>query len=393
MNKEQKKNYYGSMRICAQKLTDRELNYISKLESKNVDPKKVSQLRAISMKGKIWPQNMTLKIAFIEKPPPNLQRTPSTKLYDKNGNEIKYDPLQKELENEHDLISIIKKIVKERIEPMVNLKFEFVDNFREAQIRVGFNPSGGAWSYVGTDNYDIPINERTMNLGWFDVGTVIHEFLHSIGLAHEHQSPYGNLIDWNFDSLYDWAQTTQGWDKQQVYQQIIKRYSTSEVNGTDYDPKSVMLYFFDKRLTNNNMGTSYNPRMSITDIKYVMSLYPGSKETSEQFYNRIYNENINSIGVTTTLPTLPTTLQPTLPNTLPTTLPTTLQPTLPNTTLCPETRQIVKVEQQQITPTPTAEVLTKRETIIFIFQIIGCIIGIFALIFLGIEIEKWLFKQ
>ena len=211
MNKEQKKNYYGSMRICAQKLTDRELNYISKLESKNVDPKKVSQLRAISMKGKIWPQNMTLKIAFIEKPPPNLQRTPSTKLYDQNGNEIKYDPVQKELENEHDLISIIKKIVKERIEPMVNLKFEFVDNFREAQIRVGFNPSGGAWSYVGTDNYDIPINERTMNLGWFDVGTVIHEFLHSIGLAHEHQSPYGNLIDWNFDSLYDWAQTTQGW--------------------------------------------------------------------------------------------------------------------------------------------------------------------------------------
>ena len=393
MNKEQKKNYYGSMRICAQKLTDRELNYISKLESKNVDPKKVSQLRAISMKGKIWPQNMTLKIAFIEKPPPNLQRTPSTKLYDKNGNEIKYDPLQKELENEHDLISIIKKIVKERIEPMVNLKFEFVDNFREAQIRVGFNPSGGAWSYVGTDNYDIPINERTMNLGWFDVGTVIHEFLHSIGLAHEHQSPYGNLIDWNFDSLYDWAQTTQGWDKQQVYQQIIKRYSTSEVNGTDYDPNSVMLYFFDKSLTNNNKGTTYNPRMSITDIKYVMSLYPGSKETSEQFYNRIYNENINSIGVTTTLPTLPTTLQPTLPNTLPTTLPTTLQPTLPNTTLCPETRQIVKVEQQQITPTPTAEVLTKRETIIFIFQIIGCIIGIFALIFLGIEIEKWLFKQ
>ena len=365
------------MRICAQKLTDRELNYISKLESKNVDPKKVSQLRAISMKGKIWPQNMTLKIAFIEKPPPNLQRTPSTKLYDKNGNEIKYDPLQKELENEHDLISIIKKIVKERIEPMVNLKFEFVDNFREAQIRVGFNPSGGAWSYVGTDNYDIPINERTMNLGWFDVGTVIHEFLHSIGLAHEHQSPYGNLIDWNFDSLYDWAQTTQGWDKQQVYQQIIKRYSTSEVNGTDYDPNSVMLYFFDKSLTNNNKGTTYNPRMSITDIKYVMSLYPGSKETSEQFYNRIYNENINSIGVTTTLPTLPT----------------TLQPTLPNTTLCPETRQIVKVEQQQITPTPTAEVLTKRETIIFIFQIIGCIIGIFALIFLGIEIEKWLFKQ
>ena len=133
MNEEQKKNYYGSMRICAQKLTDRELNYISKLESQKVDPKKISQLRAISMKGKIWPQNMTLKIAFMEQPPLNLQRTPSTKLVDKNGNEIKYDPLQAELQNT-DIISAIKRIVNERIQPLVNLQLQFVDNFKNAQI-------------------------------------------------------------------------------------------------------------------------------------------------------------------------------------------------------------------------------------------------------------------
>jgi len=342
MNEIDKKIYYGSMRTCAQKMTKKEIDYISRLESKKIDPKKISALRAISLKGKTWPQNMTLKVAFIEKPPANLQRSPSTKIVDKNGNETKYDPLQKELESSPDLIAAIKRIIMERIQPMVNLKFEFIDNFREAEIRIGFDPSQGAWSYVGTDNYDIPTNERTLNLGWFDVGTVIHEVCHAVGLCHEHQSPYGNLIDWNYDSLYSWAETTQGWDKQQVYEQIIKRYSTSEVNGTDYDPSSVMLYFFDKRLTNNNEGTSYNPRLSITDIKYIMSLYPGAKETAEQFYNRIYKENINSIGVTTLAPNLPVTTFPIYTSTLPPiTLPidtSTLPPiTLPIETLPPIT--------------------------------------------------------
>ena len=57
-------------------------------------------------------------------------------------------------------------------------------------------PSDGAWSYVGTDCRDIPLNEPTMNLGFLDGGTAAHEFGHAIGLAHEHQNPAGG-IQWN----------------------------------------------------------------------------------------------------------------------------------------------------------------------------------------------------
>ena len=63
-----------------------------------------------------------------------------------------------------------------------NLKFDF-NNAPDAEIRVTFDSSDGAWSYVGTDNQGIPLNSPTMNLGFLDGGTAGHEFGHAIGLA------------------------------------------------------------------------------------------------------------------------------------------------------------------------------------------------------------------
>ena len=40
-----------------------------------------------------------------------------------------------------------------------------------------------------------------MNLGFVDRSTVLHEFGHSIGLIHEHQSPFKGGFEWNKDEV------------------------------------------------------------------------------------------------------------------------------------------------------------------------------------------------
>ena len=56
---------------------------------------------------------------------------------------------------------------------VANLKFDF-NNATNAEIRITFDASDGAWSYVGTDCKGIPLNQPTMNLGFLDGGTAAH---------------------------------------------------------------------------------------------------------------------------------------------------------------------------------------------------------------------------
>lgn len=56
---------------------------------------------------------------------------------------------------------------------------------------------GGSWSYIGTDAITIPVESFTMNFGFMDQPTVMHEFGHALGLIHEHQSPFKGGFEWN----------------------------------------------------------------------------------------------------------------------------------------------------------------------------------------------------
>ncbi len=126
---------------------------------------------------------------------------------------------------------------------VANLKFDF-NNAANAEIRIAFDSNDGAWSYIGTDCRSIPVNQPTMNLGFLDGGTTAHEFGHAIALAHEHQNPRGG-IQWNEQVvIQELAKSPNFWDEETVRHNVIRKYSIDQINGTDFDPDSIMLYFF-----------------------------------------------------------------------------------------------------------------------------------------------------
>lgn len=229
----------------------------------------------------IWQLNQTLNVAFLN--------DGSNTRY-KTADEFpgaKVDPLQYEFDKEYrnktfDMKKAVKRIVEERINPLIkgHLRFNFVEDKNLAVIRIQFNEMGGCSSQIGSEAKKIEDkNIATMQFAWFDVGTVLHEFGHALGLIHEHQNPKGNNIDWNKPMLYAWGDKI-GWDRDKVDEQIIQRMDINSVNGSDYDPKSIMLYFYPPQVTKDNKGTSQNLVLSNTDKQTITDQYGKVSNTS-----------------------------------------------------------------------------------------------------------------
>jgi len=163
---------------------------------------------------------------------------------------------------------------------VANLKLDF-NNASDAEIRITFDPNDGAWSYVGTDCRDIPLNEATMNLGFLDGGTAAHEFGHAIGLAHEHQNPAGG-IQWNEQVVIrEAAKSPNFWNEETTRHNILRKYSANQINGTAFDPDSIMLYFFPASWTLNGIGTKANDVLSRIDKEFIAGakMYPKTGAT------------------------------------------------------------------------------------------------------------------
>ena len=247
-------------------------------------------LAAAFYQSKLWDPNSTIKVKFLDENP-DVPRTSKNNMSTTNGD---IDPLQQYFFDNPkiNITDAVKKIVTERIQPLVSLKFEFVDKNTDADIRISFDKSGGAWSELGTDAKNVSSDKATMNLGWFDVSTVMHEFGHVLGMIHEHQNPVGQNIDWNKKNVYDWARETQGWDKDMTDKNILNKYDKKQVNGSSFDPLSIMLYFFPADLTNNGEGTNQNLRLSGLDMEFINNKY--SKNNAKTFFPKIYNESLES---------------------------------------------------------------------------------------------------
>jgi hypothetical protein len=171
-------------------------------------------------------------------------------------------------------------------EQYANIKFDFMAGTTgESDIRIGYKIGGdtGSWSYIGTDIFNIKQDRPTMNFGWLDVNgrdtqeysrTVTHEFGHSLGFIHEHQNPSAK-IPWDRPAVYSYyGGPPNNWSKSDVDNNLFKVYDSSKTQYSQFDPKSIMAYRIDNKLTIGDFEIGANNVLSAMDKSFAGVLYP-----------------------------------------------------------------------------------------------------------------------
>lgn len=172
----------------------------------------------------------------------------------------------------------------------IGLEFEEIDTIDDAEVRIGFLQGDGAWSYVGRDVIDIPGQfERTMNFGWRiaddprGVDVPVHEIGHTCGFPHEHQNPFSGIV-WDEDAVYAFfGGPPNNWSRDQTFNNVLRKLSPAMVEGSDWDPDSIMHYGFPAGLilqpSEYRNGLTPALGLSQDDIAEVKRFYPPISNT------------------------------------------------------------------------------------------------------------------
>ena len=282
----------SDLRICTEMPTEKDVNLQRSLHHlEKTDSGTAAALRAAYLKSALWSQDSTIKIAFMPGNVTSLQKIQFTKLEFMNARPL--DRLEKVLRSEAPTTEeFVKSVITNRIEPLINLTIKWVDNIQDSDVRIAIlNDGKGSWSYVGTACQNIPKSQPTMHFSWLDVGTVIHECLHMLGAVHEHQNPRGVGIPWNVDSVYEFYGKTQGWDRETVYNNILKKYNVDQIAGSDFDDKSVMLYFYPADVTLDHTARPQNFTLSKMDVEWLNKTYPKSLVVDTDIYTKFQEKD------------------------------------------------------------------------------------------------------
>lgn len=179
----------------------------------------------------------------------------------------------------------------------IGLTFTEVSDIQDAELRIGFRRNNGSWSYIGTVALRVGQTERTMNFGWDitqagpnGLDTAIHEIGHALGLKHEHQNPNAGIV-WNREAVYEYFARTQSppWSREKTDNNILNTLDPTTVDGSGWDPNSIMHYAFDSGLIDQP-----------AQFRGGLDPAPGLSEKDKEVIRRFYPP----IGVTTALPQL-----------------------------------------------------------------------------------------
>lgn len=243
---------------------------------------KNSGQKAFFVKDYLWEQGSTIYIGFFGD-----GYGISRNYFEWFWSSYEVDPLQKEIFSLN-AIDAIKMVVRKRIQPLVNLNLIFVPDPKDADVRISFYPNEGSFSCLGNSALIKGKNEATMNFGWLDVKTILHEFGHLLGMEHEHQSPY-STVQWDEKKVHAFYKDNFNWNDYDIKLQVTHKFDKEEAIASDFDPLSIMLYYFSPNLTLNNVGTKQNNRLSGYDVMWIAKTYPITNGISpEEFYFNTY---------------------------------------------------------------------------------------------------------
>ena len=156
----------------------------------------------------------------------------------------------------------------------------FAETAEAGDVRVSLQP-GGYWSYLGTDIRLVPPDQQTMNLEGFSMQTpeseyhrvVRHETGHTLGFPHEHMRR--ELVA-RLDpaKAYAYFLATQGWDRQEVDQQVLTPLDDASILGTPPDQDSIMCYQLPGSITVDGLPIRGGTDVNATDAAFAASVYP-----------------------------------------------------------------------------------------------------------------------
>jgi hypothetical protein len=173
----------------------------------------------------------------------------------------------------------------------IGLEFVEVSQLTEAEVRIGYSiADGSSASAVGRDVLKVPLDEPTTVYGWdlttrYGSGTALHEIGHVLGMEHEHQNPFAG-IKWHEQAVYDaMARPPNEWDKQTTFDNILAKLTAQQVQGSSWDPDSIMEYEFEPGLIDEPEEYDVNgltppATLSDADKEWTVKWYPAQKKTA-----------------------------------------------------------------------------------------------------------------